>query len=67
MVYADNAIHVGVVREQVESQPLVLSRVVNAAGLDTHEVVEAGTLGEGLGVRYNGELGVLAPTPAREW
>eukprot|EP00972_Heterocapsa_arctica_P018204 2689852-Heterocapsa_arctica.AAC.1 len=67
VIYADNAIHMGVVRDQVDAQQTVLSHVVNAAGLDTREILEAGTLGEGLGVRYNGGLGVLAPTPAREW
>ena len=62
LLYADNANHLGVDRERVDAQREAVSREVNAAGLDTHETVEATNLGESLGVRVDGLAGHTGPT-----
>ena len=67
MAYADNALHMGADPAEVEERRLRLSAVVNGCGLDTHEIVEAATVGSGLGVRFNGVLGTLSASPSRDW
>ncbi len=66
MVYADNANHIGVDCEDVDVNRGRLSKLTNALGLSTHDVVAAGTTRVSLGTKYDGCLGRLDATPERD-
>lgn len=67
LLYADNANHLGTNASLVNMQRAALSEGCARSGLLTHEVVEATTLAESLGVRVDGEQGTIGPTAEREW
>ena len=66
LIYADNNNHVGVCREQVQQDQDATIEALHARGLDTHDVTEANSLAESLGVRIDGLGGRVQPTPKRD-
>lgn len=67
LLYADNANHLGTNASMVNRQRCALSEGCAKSGLLTHEIVEATTLAESLGVRVDGEQGTIGPTAERDW
>ena len=56
----------GVDVDEVESTRVAFSAWMNAEGLATHEIVTVGKRGSSLGVRCDGEMGIVAPKPERD-
>ncbi|CAE7763388.1 NHX3 [Symbiodinium sp. CCMP2456] len=67
LVYADNANHLGVARDEVGDGQRRMIDALHGHGLSTHDVVEPATLGESLGVRIDGLGGQVGPTAKRDW
>ena len=67
LIYADNNNHVGVDRESVNQQHHAMLKALDSHGLATHDLVEATTLAESLGVRIDGLGGRVTPTATRDW
>ena len=59
LVYADNADHIGTDADKVTHRREKLSAHLNHIGLRTHEVQEACCVGTSLGVRFDGNIGVI--------
>ena len=67
LIYADNNNHVGVSKAQVRRDQDAVMKALHARGLDMHDVTEAASLSESLGVRIDGLDGKVQPTPKRDW
>ena len=67
LVYADNANHLGVKRDEVGEDQRRLIEALHGHGLSTHDVMEPAQLGESLGVRIDGFSGKVGPTAKRDW
>ena len=67
LIYADNNNHFGPDRIQVNEDQKRMIASLHDHGLATHEVSEASTLAESLGVRLNGAAGEVSATPSRDW
>ena len=67
LIYADNNNHIGVQRQAVEQEHTTMLGALAQHGLDYHEVIEATSLAESLGVRVDGLTGRISATSARDW
>lgn len=67
LTYADNNNHIGIDRDSVNQQHHAMLKALDSHGLATHDLVEASTLAESLGVRIDGLGGRVTPTATRDW
>ena len=67
LVYADNANRLGIDAESVNADHKVMVESLEQHGLSTHDIVEASTLAESLGIRIDGLRGRITPTCERDW
>ena len=67
LIYADNNNHVGTDLDKVAADQDAVMGALHQRGLDTHDVTEAASLAESLGVRIDGMAGHVLPTPKRDW
>lgn len=67
LIYADNNNHIGVQRQAVEQEHTTMLGALAQHGLDYHEVIEATSLAESLGVRIDGLTGRISATSTRDW
>lgn len=67
LIYADNANHLGVCPEVVDHDQARMMDALHDHGLSTHDITNASSLAESLGVRINGLSGQVVPTPKRDW
>lgn len=67
LIYADNNNHFGVSPEKVGIDQQRMIECLHSHNLSTHELSDASTLAESLGVRLDGRSGRVCSTPTRDW
>ena len=66
LIYADNANHLGISRDQVDREQREMREALHGRGLETHDVQEGSNLCESLGVRVDGLGGSVRVTAGRD-
>ncbi len=66
MLYADNANHLALRAAVAEDSRIRLSQALNEVNLSTHEIEGPSPFGTSLGIRFDGNIGLVAATPERD-
>ena len=67
MIYADNNNHISIKSTRVATEQKLMMDRLHEHGLATHDITEASSIAESLGVRVDGLSGRITATPARDW
>lgn len=67
LIYADNNNHLGIAADTVDREQQQMITALHSKNLATHDITNASTLAESLGVRIDGLGGKVQPTAQRDW